>query len=52
MQRIVVKVGSHVISDENLLNLKRFENLVAFLTKLMQKYEVILVTSAAISAGC
>lgn len=32
--------------------MKRFENLVAFLTKLMQKYEVILVTSAAISAGC
>lgn len=52
MQRIVIKVGSHVISDENLLNLKRFENLVAFLAKLMQKYEVILVTSAAISAGC
>lgn len=51
MQRIVIKVGSHVISEENVLSFERLGNLVEFLAKLMQKYEVILVTSAAISAG-
>lgn len=51
MKRIVVKVGSHVISEENTLSFERLKNLVAFLVKLMEKYEVILVTSAAISAG-
>ncbi|EIQ1764128.1 glutamate 5-kinase, partial [Campylobacter jejuni] len=43
--------GSHVISEENTLSFERLKNLVAFLAKLMEKYEVILVTSAAISAG-
>ncbi|MBK1971346.1 glutamate 5-kinase [Campylobacter sp. TTU_617] len=51
MQRIIIKVGSHVISEDNALSLKRLGNLVEFLTTLMKKYEVILVTSAAISAG-
>ncbi|MBK1963844.1 gamma-glutamyl kinase [Campylobacter novaezeelandiae] len=51
MQRIVIKVGSHVISEEKKLSLERIKNLVEFLAKLMEKYEVILVTSAAISAG-
>lgn len=51
MKRIVVKVGSHVISEENTLSFECLKNLVAFLAKLMEKYEVILVTSAAISAG-
>ncbi|HDZ5109198.1 TPA: glutamate 5-kinase [Campylobacter jejuni] len=51
MKRIVIKVGSHVISEENTLSFERLINLVEFLIKLMEKYEVILVTSAAISAG-
>lgn len=31
MKRIVVKVGSHVISEENTLSFERLKNLVAFL---------------------
>lgn len=51
MQRIVVKVGSHIISEKNTLSYQRLENLVEFLASLMSKYEVILVTSAATSTG-
>lgn len=51
MKRVVVKVGTHVLSDEGVLNSQRMHNLVEFLTQLMQKYEVILVSSAAIATG-
>lgn len=51
MQRIIIKVGSHIISEDNYLSRERLENLVAFLCTLMQKYEVILVSSGAVSAG-
>lgn len=51
MQRIVVKVGSHIISERHTLSHQRLENLVEFLAKLMDQYEVILVTSAATSTG-
>ncbi|NLC27813.1 MAG: glutamate 5-kinase [Campylobacteraceae bacterium] len=51
MKRIVVKVGTHVLSDESSLSKSRMMNLVQFLVALMEKYEVILVSSAAIAAG-
>lgn len=51
MKRIVIKVGSHVISDENKISHERVGKLCEFLAQLMQKYEVILVSSGAISAG-
>lgn len=51
MQRIVIKVGSHIISERHALSRERLKNLVGFLAKLMNKYEVILVTSAATSTG-
>lgn len=51
MQRIVIKVGSHIISEKNAISQERVKNLVDFLVILMQKYEVILVSSAAISTG-
>ncbi len=51
MQRIVVKVGSHIISEKHALSYKRLENLVEFLAQLMQKYELIVVSSAATSTG-
>ncbi|TQR31328.1 glutamate 5-kinase [Campylobacter sp. MIT 99-7217] len=51
MKRIVVKVGSHIISEKNTISKERVQNLVSFLALLMQKYEVILVSSAAISTG-
>lgn len=51
MKRIVVKVGSHVLSDENKISSVRIANLCEFLALLMQKFEVILVSSGAINAG-
>ena len=49
--RVVIKVGTHVLSEQNRLSKTRMSNLVEFLVKLMDKYEVILVSSAAVAAG-
>ena len=49
--RVVVKVGSHVLGEEDGLSFERIENLCKFLSSLKQKYEVILVSSGAVSAG-
>lgn len=51
MKRIIIKVGSTSISDKESLNLARMRNLVRLLIALRAKFEVILVSSAAISAG-
>lgn len=51
MKRVVIKVGSHVLSDKEKISEERVGNLCSFLASLMQKYEVILVSSGAISAG-
>ncbi len=51
MQRVVVKVGTHVLSEQNRLSKTRMMNLVEFLATLMDRYEVILVSSAAVAAG-
>jgi glutamate 5-kinase len=51
-RRIVVKVGSNLLTEKNRLNLKRMEEIVnqlAFLQK--ENKEVILVTSGAIAGG-
>ena len=51
MQRIVLKVGSAVLTQNGSLALERLENLVQFISELKTKYEVILVTSGAVAAG-
>ncbi|MDD3323792.1 MAG: glutamate 5-kinase [Sulfurospirillaceae bacterium] len=51
MKRVVVKVGTHVLSEQNRLCKERILNLVEFLVNLMEKYEVILVSSGAVAAG-
>ncbi|MDD3342852.1 MAG: glutamate 5-kinase [Sulfurospirillaceae bacterium] len=51
MKRVVVKVGTHVLSEQNRLCKERILNLVEFLVALMQTYEVILVSSGAVAAG-
>lgn len=51
MRRVVVKVGTHVLSEQNKLCKERILALVAFLVALMEKYEVILVSSGAVAAG-
>jgi len=51
MNRVVVKVGTHVLSEHNRLYKPRILNLIAFIVDLMEHHEVILVSSGAVAAG-
>lgn len=51
MSRIVVKVGSAVLTKDNEVALERMQALVDFLAELKKSNEVILVSSGAVSAG-
>jgi len=49
--RIVVKVGSAVLTENGEVALGRMQSLVALLAQLKKKDEVVLVSSGAVSAG-
>ena len=52
MKRIVIKVGSAVLTENNALAYTRMQNLVDLIAALHVKhYEVVLVSSGAVSAG-
>lgn len=51
MQRIVIKVGSAVLTENNHIAKERMLNLVSLIAKAREKYEVVLVSSGAIAAG-
>lgn len=51
MRRIVVKVGSAVLTQNDSIALERMKALVDFLASLRERYEVILVSSGAVAAG-
>lgn len=52
VKRIVIKVGSSLLTEKNGLNLKRIEEIVDQLASLQKKNkEIILVTSGAIASG-
>ena len=51
MQRLVLKVGSAVLTQDGKIAHKRLDNLVEFIIELKQKYEVILISSGAVAAG-
>lgn len=51
MKRIVIKVGSSVLTDTDNIANERMLNLVSLIVEARKKYEVILVTSGAVSAG-
>lgn len=51
MRRIVLKVGSAVLTQDGQVALDRLSNLVEFIALLKDKYEVILVSSGAVAAG-
>ncbi len=51
MRRIVLKVGSAVLTQDGELALERLRNLVEFISLLKERYEVILVSSGAVAAG-
>ena len=50
-KRIVLKVGSAVLTENGRIAHRRLDNLVEFISKLKEKYEVILVSSGAVAAG-
>lgn len=49
--RIVVKVGSAVLTQDGAIALERMQSLVDFLAKLRPAHEVILVSSGAVAGG-
>jgi len=51
LQRITLKVGSGVLTENNEIAKQRMLNLVSFIARLKGRYEVILVTSGAVAAG-
>jgi len=51
MPRIVIKVGSAVLTEKNQIAKERMLNLVTLIANLRSKYKVILVTSGAVAAG-
>ena len=51
-RRVVIKVGSHVLTPKGSVSKEKIRNLVELIYKLMQRgVEVILVSSGAVSAG-
>ena len=51
-KRLVIKVGSHVLTENGRVAKRRMKDLVELIAKLMQRdIEVILVSSGAVSAG-
>lgn len=51
MKRIVIKVGTAVVTEKNEIAKERMMNLVYLIAKLRSKYEVVLVSSGAVGAG-
>jgi len=51
MKRVVVKVGSAVLTQDGEIALERMQALVDFLVELREKYELILVSSGAVAGG-
>lgn len=52
MKRVVIKVGSHVLTENSKIALDRLNNLVDLIAKLHKNsQEVILVSSGAVAAG-
>lgn len=51
MKRVVVKVGSAVLTQDGAIALNRMQALVSFLVELRKNNEVILVSSGAVAGG-
>ena len=50
-KRIVIKVGSAVLTERNQIAKERMLNLVTLIAHLKKKFDVVLVTSGAVAAG-
>ncbi len=51
MKRVVIKVGTAVLTQNNNIAKERMLNLVSLIAMVKKKYDVILVTSGAVAAG-
>jgi len=51
MRRIVLKVGSAVLTQDGKMAHRRLDNLVELISVLQKKFEVILISSGAVAAG-
>ncbi len=51
MKRVVIKVGSSVLTNETSIEKSRMLNLVGLIAEARKTHEVILVTSGAVAAG-
>ena len=51
MKRIVIKVGSSVLTETASMAKERMLHLVSFIADVRKEYEVILVSSGAVAAG-
>lgn len=51
MKRIVIKVGSSVLTETTKIANERMLNLVSLISEARKKYEIILVSSGAVAAG-
>jgi len=51
MKRVVVKVGSAILTEDGKIAIARMHSLVDFLAQLKKKYEIILVSSGAVAGG-
>lgn len=49
--RIVIKVGSAILVENQKINLARIESLVQLISELSATYEIILVSSGAVASG-
>jgi glutamate 5-kinase len=50
-RRIVIKIGTHVIYEDGVIEHNRFGKVVNFISEIMEDYEVIVVTSGAVASG-
>jgi glutamate 5-kinase len=51
LKRVVIKVGSSVLTETTSIAKERMLNLVGLISEVRKKYEVILVSSGAVAAG-
>ena len=51
MKRLVIKVGTAVLTENNNIAKERMLNLVSFVAELKKTYDVVLVSSGAVAAG-
>jgi len=51
MKRLVIKVGTAVLTENNNIAKERMLNLVSFVAELEKTYDIVLVSSGAVAAG-